>query len=126
VGDQLKRHAFIVTALAMIAIMLAACVKADISIAGTWEQQIEEYVVRLKFNDDKTFFLQVGDQSRKIDGEYQIRGDVILLMDDDCNDFEGKYRAIVREDSVTFSLLNDACEGRVSVVVGEWKKVENQ
>ena len=106
--------------------MLAACVKNDVLVVGVWEQQIDEFLVRLTFNEDETFFLQVGDRSRNFGGEYQIRGEVILLMDDDCGEFEGKYKVLLREDSVTFSLLNDACEGRVSVVVGEWNKAGNQ
>ena len=111
---------------AILILILAACVKNDVLVIGVWEQQIDEFVVRLTFNEDATFFLQVGDHSRNISGEYQIRGDVILLMDDDCGEFEGKYRVRLRDGSVTFSLLNDACEGRVSVVVGEWKKAGNQ
>lgn len=122
----MKRHIFIVVPVAMIMCMLAACVKEDVSVAGVWEQQIEEYVVRLTIKEDETFFLQVGDRSRKISGEYQIRGDVIMLVDDDCDESEGKYRVNIREGSLKFSLLNDACEGRVNVVAGEWKEVGNQ
>jgi hypothetical protein len=124
-GDLLKRHFGFVFISVMLLFILAGCVTEDVSVAGVWEQRIEEYVVRLTFIEDGTFYLQVGDRSRTIEGEYKTRGDVIMLTDSDCGDSEGKYRIKTREGSISFSLLNDACDGRESVVVGEWKQVEN-
>ncbi len=109
----------------VLATLLAGCVRGDVHVAGIWERQIEEYLVRLSFDGEENFVLQVGERSRSISGRYSMRGDVIVLVDDDCGDVEGKYRVEMQETSASFSVLNDACDGRQEVVDGEWLKVGN-
>jgi len=120
-----KQWLFFCIAIVLI-LLLTACGKDNVSVAGVWERQIDEYIVRMNFNTDETFILQVGERSRTISGEYDVRGNVVLFVDDDCGEIEGKYRVGVRGNTATFSVLNDACEGRVEVVNGEWQGAGNQ
>ncbi len=122
----MKKAHFLFTAMIILAASFTGCVHNDVNVIGAWERQIDEYLVRLSFAGDETFILQVGDSNRSINGEYELRGDVIMLVDDDCGEVEGKYRVRAQEGSATFIVLNDACDGRVQVVVGEWFNVGNQ
>lgn len=123
---MLKKRLTIILAKTIILFVVCACVKENVSIVGVWERQIDGYIVGLSFSEDETFFLQVGERDKVLFGEYEIRGDVILLIDDDCDDIEGKYRVETQESITRFRVLNDACEGRVEVVAGDWRRVGNQ
>jgi len=125
-GDLLIKQRVVLFVALVLILILVACAKDNVSVAGFWERQIDEYIVRLSFDADETFSLQVGERSRTISGEYDVRGNVILFVDDDCGEIEGKYRVEVRGNSATFSVLNDACEGRIEVVNGEWQGTVNQ
>ncbi len=125
-GDLLKKLLFVLFIAMVLILMLAACGKDNVSIAGVWERQIDEYIICLNFNTDGTFILQVGERRRTISGKYDVRGNVVLFVDDDCGEIEGKYRVGVRGNTATFSVLNDECEGRVDVVKGEWQGTGNQ
>lgn len=122
----MKKRLTIILAKTIILFVVCACVKENVSIVGVWERQIDGYIVGLSFSEDETFFLQVGERDKVLFGEYEIRGDVILLIDDDCDDIEGKYRVETQESITRFRVLNDACEGRVEVVAGDWRRVGNQ
>jgi hypothetical protein len=121
-----KKPLFLFATMAVLAALCSGCVQDDLHVVGVWERQIDEYLVRLSFDADGTFILQVGESNRSIYGEYELKGGVILLVDDDCDEIEGKYRVRVLEDAATFSVLNDTCEGRFQVVAGEWLMVGNQ
>ncbi len=125
-GDLLNKQRLVFFIAMALMLILAACGKDNVSVAGDWERQIDEYIVRLNFNTDETFILQVGERSRTINGKYDVRGNVVLVVDEDCGEIEGKYRVEVRGNTATFSVLNDACEGRVVVVDGEWQGTGNQ
>jgi hypothetical protein len=122
----LKKQLLVLFAAMVLLLMLTACGKDDVSVVGVWERQIDEFIVRLNFNADESFILQVGERSRTISGNYDVRGNVILFVDDDCGEIEGKYRVGVHGNTATFIVLNDECEGRVEVVNGEWQGTGNQ
>jgi hypothetical protein len=121
-----KKPLFLFATMIVLVVLCTGCVRDDVNVVGVWGRKIEEYLVRLSFDGGETFTLQVGESDRKINGVYELRGDVILLVDDDCGEIEGKYRVRAQEDAAIFGVLNDACDGRVQVIAGEWFRVGNQ
>ncbi|NIS81450.1 MAG: hypothetical protein GTO14_14885 [Anaerolineales bacterium] len=96
------------------------CYRSGVELVGTWERRIDSYEVRVIFDNDGTFQLQVGDRARTIDGVYEVEDDIIVISDEDCEEFEGKYRVERDAYTLTFFALNDACEGRTQVLTGNW------
>lgn len=110
-------------AVGLLTVMMASCSKVDLEIEGVWYRSVEDMDVYLSF-DQEAFWLRVGSGSRQMVGRYDIEGDTLKLVDEDCGDAEGTYRLKKSEGRITFTLIEDACEGRASVLLEEWVQKE--
>jgi hypothetical protein len=109
--------------LCLLTVPIASCSKVDMDIEGVWYRSVEDLDVLLSF-EKETFWLRVGSGSRKVDGRYNIEGETIRLIDEDCGDAEGIYRLTESGGRVTFTLIEDVCNGRRFVLQGEWEQKE--
>ena len=112
----------IITAI-LLMIMMTSCSKVDVDIQGEWYRSVEGLDVYLSF-EQETFWLRVGSGSRQMAGGYEIKEDILKVVDEDCGEIEGVYRLTKAEGMITFSIIEDACEGRASVLRGEWVQKE--
>jgi hypothetical protein len=96
---------------------------ASPDIEGAYHRPFDDLDASLTF-EIESFRLRVGSGSRQVVGRYEIRGETVKLLDEDCGDVEGVYRVRKAEGRITFILIEDACEGRLSVLEGEWAQNE--
>ncbi len=109
--------------LGLVMVVMAGCSRVDQDIEGVWYRSVEDLDVFLSF-EKETFWLRVGSGSRQMVGRYEIEGDTLKLVDEDCGEAVGSYLLKKAEGRITFTLIEDACEGRTSVLQGEWVQKE--
>jgi CubicO group peptidase (beta-lactamase class C family) len=99
--------------------------KSDDSIIGVWQKQTSDRIITRTFMpDNKVQSDFMGDPEIDIWGYYQLKGDEIVFRDIGgaaCNT-SGIYKFMVRNYTLTFTLMDDACDGRSGGLSGTWTR----
>ncbi|MEO8713335.1 MAG: hypothetical protein ABI405_14480 [Parafilimonas sp.] len=107
--------------LAMFAVIfLYAFVIPDHNLAGHWiSYSGDGSKINVDFNNDSTFKVSVNDETEN-EGKYKLIEDTFFMYDNNCGmEIPGKYKlTFYNEDSVSFSLIDDACIDRTVEVDG--------
>ncbi len=87
---------------------------------GTWERITDLGQTRLTFRADRSLTAtQVGNTT--IEGTYTLEGGTLAFFDDDCGPtVGGVYQFSVTDQSLQFTVINDACSDRRDAVHGVW------
>jgi hypothetical protein len=102
------------------AFALCAFVVLDHNLVGHWVTYTPDNAkVLVDFNEDGTFKVSV-DGNTENEGKYKLNQDTFFMYDENCGiEMPGKYKlTFYGEDSVSFSLIEDACLGRAQDVNG--------
>ncbi|MFC1682960.1 tetratricopeptide repeat protein [Candidatus Zixiibacteriota bacterium] len=129
-----KKNGQVVLALALMLGLLSGCaremtdepVEQDEAIVGTWVRIVgREQFMTLTLSPDGSYQIDfTGDTPADVWGQYVTLEGQIRFTDTggdySCPRIEGIYDYSTGENQLTFSLMEDACKGRASILFGLW------
>ncbi len=88
---------------------------------GTWERTTDRGLFRLTLRADGSLTGAQVEDNTTIEGTYTLEGGTLTFFDDECGPtVGGVYQFSVTEQSLQFTVINDACSGRRDAVHGVW------
>ncbi|HKQ31949.1 MAG TPA: hypothetical protein VJV40_02010 [Thermodesulfobacteriota bacterium] len=123
------------TAAAVMILLLAAWTygcrdssHTESGLAGTWKRNVVSgtgsFVGLLTFGPDGSFAFTFDGNAvghERSDGRYKIAGRDIKFENKSCKGV-GRYRFLLKDDSLSFIPLADGCARRKAVLSGEWMR----
>lgn len=88
------------------------------SIVGKWQKLIydtggeEEVLLIIEFTDDNKYYVETSldpDSGPFLEGTYTFVGSILLMVDDKCEEIEGKYKIEFENNGFTVELIEDEC-----------------
>jgi len=121
------------TAAAVMILLLAAwtygcrdSAHTESGLAGTWQRNVVSgtgsFVGLLTFGPDGSFSFRFEGNAvghERSDGKYRIAGRDIKFENSSCKGV-GRYRFLLKDDTLSFIPLADGCARRKAVLAGEW------
>ena len=97
------------------------------TIVGKWEKTIDTLmtiILEFKVHENGIGEFVIGVGTEGLTGNYKIVGNEITFTDPECEGIEGKYQYEVDAQILKFTIIDDECEGRGTILSGIWTKVE--
>jgi hypothetical protein len=99
----------------------------DEDLIGSWTRRVkfdgQEIRIRWTFKEDGSCTIRMGGGGQggdTLDCEFTATGTDFTITDEDCGRVLGVYTYVVAEKSLTFTLVEDSCDGRDEAIPGEW------
>jgi len=99
----------------------------DEDLIGSWTRRVkidgQEIRLRWTFKEDGSCTIRMGGGGQggnTLDCEFTATGTDFTITDEECERALGVYTYVVAEKSLTFTLVEDSCDGRDEAIPGEW------